>query len=300
MLPVVREVVHRRSTTTSAPLRSSSNGSLGRCVERFRPLYEASSGRYGYVSIQGAPEADTDAASILDEAHEARSLGPNATPKIPATAAGLGAFEAVVEARYPVIVTEVFSLAQLVETCERYLLVTARTGVRTPFFLSPITGIFGDHLKKVAAREGIDAQDEELELVGVALSRACYELVVQRQYPVVLLCGGARTPFDLTGLVGAAVHCTINWSTFAQVLDDPAPFAEGYETPIDAAVIERLRKRFPDVDRALRLDGLGLDEFAEFGPVEHFRDNFIAGWTAVQAAISAERRTAREPAPSAS
>ncbi len=56
---------------------------------------------------------------------------------------------------YPVIVTEVFSVAQLIETCERYLKVTARTGTRPPFFMSPITGILGDYLKALAARDGL-------------------------------------------------------------------------------------------------------------------------------------------------
>jgi hypothetical protein len=38
-------------------------------------------------------------------------------------------------------VTEVFSLDQVKAACEIYLRVTARTGVRSPFFMSPITGI---------------------------------------------------------------------------------------------------------------------------------------------------------------
>ncbi len=262
---------------------------VARIVERFRPLHDASAGRYGYVSIQGAPEADTDAGHILAEAHAGHAIGPNATPKIPATAPGLEAFEAIVAEGYPTIVTEVFSLAQLGETCERYLRVTERTGIRPPFFMSPITGIFGDHLKALAVRDGLDIAKEDMELAGVALSRACYRLVVERGYPVTLLCGGARISLDLTGLVGAALHCTINWSTFADVLADSAPFAPGYEVPLDPAAIERLERTFPDVERALRLDGLTLAEFEDFGPVQHFRDNFIAGWKAVRAAIAEER-----------
>ena len=70
--------------------------------------------------------------------------------------------------------TEVFSLAQFVETSERYLRVTERTGVRPPFFMSPITGIFGDHLKAVAERDGLSVDAADMELAGVALSRECY------------------------------------------------------------------------------------------------------------------------------
>ena len=155
--------------------------------------------------------------------------------------------------------------------------------------MSPITGIFGDHLKAVAASGGLDVSDADMELVGVVLSRACYALVQERSYPVTLLCGGARIPFDLTGLVGAELHATINWKTFAEVLADPAPFSRGFAEPIDAAVIGRLSDTFADVRRALTLDGLALAEFETFGPVLHFRNNFIAGWHQVLDAIRQER-----------
>jgi len=42
-----------------------------------------------------------------------------------------------------------------------------------------------------------------MDLVGVALARAGYASVQEREYPVILLIGGSRIPFDLTGLMGA-------------------------------------------------------------------------------------------------
>lgn len=264
---------------------------VARIVERFRPLYDASNGREGFVSIQGAPEVDTDTGHMVEEARAGRAIGPNATPKIPATEPGLDAFETMVAEGCPTIVTEVFSVAQFIETCERYLRVTERTGGQPPFVISPITGIFGDHLKAVAARDGLAISKADMELAGVALSRACYALAQERGYPVTLLCGGARIPFDLTGLVGAALHATINWSTFADVMASSAPFAAGISEPIDPAAIERLSATFDDVRRALVLDGLTVEEFEEFGPVQHFRNVFIAGWRQVGEAIASERAT---------
>jgi transaldolase len=264
---------------------------VARIAERFLPLHESSGGQAGFVSIQGAPEADTDAERIIEEGRAARTIAPNATPKIPATAPGLEAFEVLVADGSPTIVTEVFSIAQLVETSERYMAVTARTGVRPPFFMSPITGIFGDHLKAVAAADGLAVAPADMELAGVALSRACDQVVRERAYPVTLLCGGARIPFDLTGLVGADLHVTINWKTFAEVMDDPAPFERGIDRPIDPAVLERLAGAFDDVRRAFAVDGLALEEFETFGPVQHFRNNFISGWHGVLSEIAEQRRT---------
>jgi len=262
---------------------------VARIVSRFAPLYDESNGTLGFVSIQGAPDADDATAAILDEAHAGRELGPNATPKLAATVPGLGAFEALVEEGSPTIVTEVFSLAQLVEANERYLRTTARTGVRPPFFISPITGIFGDHLKAAAAREGLTSEKADVELAGVALSRACLRIVEERNYPSRLLCGGARTAFDLLGLAGAPVHATINWSTFAEILESDPDLKPGIEAPIDPAALDRLTATFDDFRRAMQLDGLRPEDFEAFGPVQHFRGNFTAGWQQVREAIAAER-----------
>jgi hypothetical protein len=30
---------------------------------------------------------------------------------------------------------------------------------------------------------------------------------------------------------------------------------------------------------------LSIDEFEEFGPVQHFRDSFVAGWNSLLAAV---------------
>lgn len=288
ILPIIAECVGRSSDDAVAADLVQER-LVARIVERFRPLHDASDGREGFVSIQGAPEADTDAAHILKEARTGHRIGPNATPKIPATAPGLRAFEILVAEDCPTIVTEVFSLSQFVETCERYLRATERTGSRPPFFVSPITGIFGDHLKAVAARDGLDIAAADMELAGVALSRACHAIALDRGYPVTLLCGGARIPFDLTGLVGGALHVTVNWSTFADALTSPTPFATGMSQLIDPAVIARLEATFDDVSRALALDGLTVEEFEGFGPVQHFRNVFIAGWRQVGEAIAAER-----------
>jgi transaldolase len=288
ILPIIAECVR----ATEDDMRAADlvqQRLVARIAERFRPFHEASGGRLGFVSIQGAPEADTDADHILHEAREGRALGPNVAPKIPATAPGLVAFETLVAEACPTIVTEVFSLAQFVDTAERYVRVSARTGVRPPFFMSPITGIFGDHLKAIAARDGLAADAADMELAGVALSRECYSLALERDYPVTLLCGGARIPLDLTGLVGGALHATINWSTFAEVMASPDPLVAGIDAPLDPAALGRLEATFEDFRLAMRLDGLAVEEFEGFGPVQHFRNSFIAGWTKVHEAIAAER-----------
>ena len=258
---------------------------VARICDKFSALYQLSGGREGFVSIQGAPEKDTLGTNITAAADVARSIAPNATPKIPATLPGFEAFEATVRAGSQVIVTEVFSVAQVIETCERYLRVTAETGTRPPFLMSPITGILGDHLKKIAARNRLDVPVGTMEMAGVILSRACYRVVREREYPVVLLYGGARIELDFSGLIGGGMAATINWSTAAELIEHDPPVQESVTDPVDPDVVDTLMAAFPEMRQALSPDALAVDEFEEFGPVLHFRDSFITGWKSVLAMI---------------
>ena len=264
---------------------------VGRIVARFRPMFDGSGGKAGFVSIQGSPENDMDGERIWEEAQASRAIGPNATPKIPATLPGFVAMERVVERGWPIIVTEVFSLDQVVAASEIYLKVTARTGVAGPFFMSPITGILGDHLKKVAKADGLDVPARVMEFAGIGLARRCAALVAEREYPVTLLFGGARIPEDLTGLVGARHHSTINWSTFAEILAIDPPIERTIDQPLDPDIERALLASFPDVWKAWELGRLAPDDFEGFGPVQHFRDNFMTGWYGVLSMI-ADRRAA--------
>ncbi len=267
---------------------------VARIAERLMPLFESSLGRDGFVSLQGSPETDCDEAEILREARQARTIAPNVAPKIPATKPGLEALESLVSDNQPVIVTEVFSLAQLVETVERWRAAAGRGSVHPPFFISPITGIFGDYLKKVAARDRLDVPDGEIELAGIILARRCFELVRDRGYPPTLLYGGARTQLDFTGLVGGGMGATINWTTAAELIEAAPEVRETITDPGIPAVERRLTDAFPDVGRALREDALDLAEFESFGPVQHFRDSFVAGWQTVRSLV-AETRTGARP-----
>jgi transaldolase len=266
---------------------------VGRIASRFLPLFESTGGRAGFVSIQGSPDLDVDGESIWRQARVGRTIGPNVAPKIPATLPGFAAMVRVIEHGWPIVVTEVFSLDQVAVACELYLATTARTGVTSPFFMAPITGIFGDHLRKVARARGLDVPAPAIELAGIGLGRRCAALVAQRGYPVTLLFGGARIPEDLTGLVGDPHHATINWSTFAEILQlDPA-VTRTIDSPMDPDVERVLLASFPDVAAAWELGRLTPEEFEHFGPVQHFRDAFLDGWHAVLGVI-ADRRLATE------
>ena len=262
---------------------------VARILEIFRPVYDASQSQDGYVSIQGDPRADTDPDHIIGEALRYRALGPNFIAKIPATAAGLQAMEALLAEGVQVIATEIFGLAQMVATCEMYRRATAKGGTRPVFYVTHITGIFDEHLKEYVQQHAIPIAPEVLAVAGATVCRKQYRLMQERGYDGILLGGGARGTHHFTDFVGGAVHITINWSTAAEILALNPPVADRMALQTAPEVIAELEAKLPDYRKAWREGGLAIEEFAAYGPVQRFRNQFIRGWTQLLETIQEER-----------
>jgi hypothetical protein len=112
---------------------------------------------------------------------------------------------------------------------------------------------------------------------------------------VTLLFGGARIPLDFTGLVGGAHAATINYSTVAELVEADPEVADTIHQPVDPAIVERLSATFEDFRRGMQLGALTPEEFEGFGPVQHFRDAFIAGWHGVLGAVALVRAETAAP-----
>jgi hypothetical protein len=85
----------------------------------------------------------------------------------------------------------------------------------------------------------------------------------------------------------------VNWSTIAEILAADPPVERTIDRPLDPDVERTLQNAFPDVARAWDIGRLAINEYETFGPVQHFRDNFLAGRRSVLGLV-AERRRALE------
>jgi transaldolase len=262
-----------------------------RIVESFLPLYRESGGASGFVTLQGDPREEHDAQAIVRFARECRKLGPHVMAKIPVIPAGLDAIEECVAMDMPLCATEVFSLAQAVAVCERYAGAVKRTGKQPPIYVTHITGIFEEYLRKAAARDRTPVPEELIVQAGAAVARRQYRLLRERGYGVTMLGGGARSTSHFTDFVGAEMHITINWSTAAELIGSAPPVEPRIDVETPASVIEQLSAACPDFTRAYNEDGLAPGEFAEYGPVRLFRNMFLEGWYNLLAAVSRRRHT---------
>lgn len=255
-------------------------------MDGFLPLFEKSSGEYGYVTMQDDPREDQDTRAILRDVMNNRKLGPNYMAKIPVIEGGIEALEVCVEENIAICATEVFSIAQTVEICELYQRAVARTGNHPPFYVTHITGIFDEYLGKLAKREGIRIAPEVLAQAGFAVARKEYRLLKERGYNTTMLGGGARNTGHFTEMVGGDVHITINWSTAREIMDADIPIISRMDVETDQSIVDELREKLPDFRKAYDSDGLSIEEYAGYGPVRLFRNAFLKGWHLLLAEVA--------------
>ena len=92
-------------------------------ADLFRPLYEATHGGDGYVSLEVSPTLADDTAATLEEARALwrRVDRPNLMVKIPATPAGIPAIRAAIAEGINVNVTLIFARERYAEVMDAYL-----------------------------------------------------------------------------------------------------------------------------------------------------------------------------------
>jgi transaldolase/glucose-6-phosphate isomerase len=92
-------------------------------ADRLRPVFEASDGRDGYVSLEVSPYLANDTAATVAEARRLwREVSrPNLMIKVPATKAGLPAIELLIAQDMNVNVTLLFARGMYEQVAERYI-----------------------------------------------------------------------------------------------------------------------------------------------------------------------------------
>lgn len=153
-------------------------------LEILRPVYDASGGTDGFVSLEVAPALAHDTAATADAARAfAERIGlPNLLVKIPATAEGVPAVQAMITEGISINVTLIFSLPRYAEVIEAYLAgLEARDGDLAgvasvaSFFISRVDTEIDRRLEAIATPDALALRGQ----AAVAQAKAAYELFTQ-------------------------------------------------------------------------------------------------------------------------
>ncbi len=152
---------------------------LTQAADLFRPIYDRSGGRDGWVSLEVSPFLADDAAATIAAAADlhARAQRPNLFIKIPGTPAGVIAIEESIFGGVPVNVTLLFSREQYLAASEAYMRGIARrlAAGRDPN-VSSVASIFVSRWD-VAINEKVPAQLRNR--LGIAIARRAYKAYCQ-------------------------------------------------------------------------------------------------------------------------
>ncbi len=162
----------------------------------FRPVYERTEGKDGYVSIEVSPKHAHDTRKTISEAKRLwKAVGrPNTMIKIPATKAGLPAIEEVIASGINVNVTLIFSLERHDEVMTAHLTGLKRraaagkkvSGIASvaSFFVSRVDTLVDKLLDdKIKADSSMAASLEPLKgKAAIANARLAYDIFARRYY----------------------------------------------------------------------------------------------------------------------
>ena len=280
----------------------------------FRPVFDATGGVDGRVSIEVSPDLAHDTAATTAEAQQlwAKVDRPNALIKIPATKAGLPAITATLAAGISVNVTLIFSLERYGEVIDAYLagLEQARAnghdlrGIHSvaSFFVSRVD----TEVDKRLAQIGTDAALALKSKAGLANARLAYELFEKRfaeaRAQELVAAGGnvQRPQWASTGVKDPALPDTLYVTELVAPGTVNTMPEKTLEATYDHGVVtgDTITGAYADAHRVFdELTAAGIDiadvtQLLEDEGVE----KFIASWQDLKATVSAALAAAPENA----
>lgn len=178
-------------------------------ADLFTPLYQATNGGDGYVSLEVSPYLAHDTDKTVAEALRLWGLvqRPNLMVKIPATRAGIPAIRQAIAAGLNINVTLIFSIARYRDVMEAFLAgleqrlqaggAVDRIASVASFFVSRVDSKIDSQLQKIAQAGGPDAAQAaalagKAAIANAKLAYACFEDVFSSQRVRDLRAQGAR------------------------------------------------------------------------------------------------------------
>lgn len=291
-LPRVRQLALENPTWTEVELTWAIAEEMAvRGARVLLPVFEASGGRTGRLSMQVNPSNHRDPVRMLEQARRFATLAPNMQVKFPNTGPGLVAIEEATALGININATVSFSVPQAIaaaEAVERGLSRFAAGGGDADAMSPVITLMIGrmdDWVKLLVERDAIALNPDAADWAGIAVFKRAYQLFRERGYRARLLAAAYRNTMHWTELVGGDVTLTMPFA-WQEKFDASGIEPESrIDVPVDPALVSDLLERIPDFRRAYEPDGMTSAEFESFGPSARTLRAFIKSYHDLQGAI---------------
>jgi transaldolase len=179
-------------------------------AQMMMPIWEASGGRYGYISGQLDPRLITETEKMIEMAKEIRAISPNLMIKVPASTQGVEVVKVLTSLAIPTNVTTCFTLPQIwavANAAKEGVAIGEKNKVDMSHWRAVITMMIGrltEHpvLDQQAARRGINLSWADKHWLGIYVFRKAFQLLKENGMPSKMLaCSMREGP-----LVGGKFH----------------------------------------------------------------------------------------------
>lgn len=231
---------------------------LKETADQLMPLWEASSGQYGWVCAQVTPDSIFNKELMIKQALEFTKLAPNIMAKIPGSKEGYEVIEELTALGISTNNTLSYTLPQFLaclEAIENGLERAKANNVDISKWRAVVTdmiGRFGDHQAFIneAKEKGIHLTYEDIRWAELAILKKTYQIFQKRKAPLKILLASLRVETEqgmcmhLEKTAGADLVYTLPPSFIQTILENEnrlaRPNAYAMEEEIPAKVMQKL------------------------------------------------------------
>ena len=281
-----------------------------RGAEMFMPIWEASNGRFGWISGQLDPRLFTEVDQMVHDADELHSISPNVMIKVPASMQGMEVLKVLASKAISTNTTTCFTLPQIMASGDATMAgfkLAEKNKVDTSHWRAVITMMIGrltenPVLDVQAARKDIELSWQDKHLYGIAVFRRAYKLLTQGGYASKLLAcsmrngplvAGKMRYWDLQMIAGGDIVYTCPPYVLEPLfqMGDEIEFHNEMGDEVPAEVMEKMLK-IPYAIQAYDPNGLALEQFNTHPATVATVDLFTKGFSSLED-FAAEHMNAR-------
>lgn len=280
----IRELIKLMPEATEEEIAWKLNEEMAiKGAELLKPVFDASKGKKGRISIQTNAKYYRNWKLMADQAIYFNTLAENMQVKMPVTAAGVKAIEEATAAGVNINATVSFTVPQalaVAEAVERGLKRREAEGHDVSGMIPVCTIMVGrtdDWLKVVASKEKAVPTPGVLDWAGVAVFKNAYRIYQEKGYRTRLLAAAYRNHLHWSEFIGGNVVLTIPYKWQVMFNKSDVEVKNRMDKPVDPAILAELKK-FPDFVKAYEPDGLKPEEFEHYGATARTLRGFIEGY----------------------
>ena len=251
-------------------------------AEKTMPIFQKAAIGEGYVCAQVDPNHAAEDEFMIEQAKTLAGWSPNIVVKLPATSAGIRAFEECTALGLNVAASVSFTVPQVLavaEARERGKTRAAANGIKPGLAIAVImVGRLDDYLRDMVKDGGLPVRESDVTQAGIACIKRAYRIFQEKKYDTFLMPAACRGAYHVTALAGAKMIMSIGPSIQAALEKEQKPYASAMDRDVPSETLERLLT-IADFRKAFEPDGMRPDEFIAYGPTNRTLTQFVeSGW----------------------